>query len=118
MSKLIGNAVNAKKGWVIPATLIAGACFWVLPAGINLPNYDPDWISLILIYWCFAMPGKIGLGYAWCVGLFLDILSFGTLGRYALSKVVIVFPRSAFCISRARISGMAAKFCDSFSACY
>jgi rod shape-determining protein MreD len=91
VSKLIGNTSHTKKWWVIPGTLVIAFCFWVLPGGLQGQNYAPDWISLILIYWCFAIPRKIGLGSAWLTGLLLDVVSFGVLGRYALSKVVIVF---------------------------
>jgi len=80
-----------KKWWIIPATLAVAFVFFAIPAGPNWQNYSPDWISLILIYWCFAIPGKISLGSAWSIGLLLDVVSFGILGRYALSKVLIVF---------------------------
>ena len=62
MSQLIGNTPHTKKWWVIPGTLAIAFCFWALPAGPGWQNYAPDWVSLILIYWCFAIPGKVSLG--------------------------------------------------------
>ena len=88
---MIGNTSYTKKWWVIPGTLAVAFCFWALPAGPGWQNYAPDWVSLVLIYWCFAIPGKVGLGSAWLTGLLLDVVSFGILGRYALSKTIIVF---------------------------
>ena len=91
MSQLIGNTSHTKKWWVITGTLAIAFCFWALPARPGWQNYAPDWVSLILIYWCFAIPGKVSLGSAWLTGLLLDVVSFGVLGRYALSKMIIVF---------------------------
>ena len=88
---MISNSSRSKKWWVIPITLLIAFCFFAVPTGGSLNNYNPDWISLVLIYWCFAVPKKIGLLPAWLIGLFLDVVSFGTLGRYALSKLVLVF---------------------------
>ena len=79
-----------KKWWVIPATLAAGIVFLSIPAGPSWQNYNPDWISLVLIYWCFATPGRINLTSAWLTGIFLDVVTFGVLGRYALSKFLII----------------------------
>ncbi len=80
-----------KKWWVIPGSVIIAFCFWCVPAGPGWQNYSPDWVSLALIYWCFAIPGKVGIGSACMVGLLMDVVSFGLLGRYALSKAIVVF---------------------------
>ena len=85
------NTTPHKKWWVIPVTLAVAIILSAIPSGSNWPSYKPDWVSLVIIYWCFAVPGKIGLGSAWLIGILLDVVSFGVLGRYALSKVLIVF---------------------------
>ena len=87
---MIGTRARPKKWWTIPGTLIVAFCFWAVPAGPGWQSYSPDWVSLVLIYWCFATPGKVGIGSAWLVGLLMDVVSFGLLGRYALSKAVVV----------------------------
>ena len=80
-----------KRWWVIPGTLAVGIVFLSIPAGPSWQNYNPDWVSLVLIYWCFAIPSRIKLPSAWLTGIFLDVVTFGAVGRYALSKVLIVF---------------------------
>lgn len=85
------NTSRQKKWWVIPATLAIAIVLTAIPNGSTWKNWTPDWVSLILIYWCFAIPSRISLGSAWLIGLLLDVVSFGTLGRYSLSKVLIVF---------------------------
>ena len=54
-------------------------------------GYVPDWVTLVLIYWCMAAPQRVGVGAAWLVGLGLDLLSFGLVGSHALTKTVIAF---------------------------
>jgi rod shape-determining protein MreD len=51
----------------------------------------PDWVALVLIYWCLAMPDRIGLGTAWLVGLFLDVVYGSLLGQHALAKTLVAF---------------------------
>ena len=85
------NTPSHKKWWIIPATLAVAVVFVAIPAGPVWQSYTPDWTSLIIIYWCFAIPGRINLGSAWLIGILLDIVSFGVLGRYAFSKMLIVF---------------------------
>ena len=51
----------------------------------------PDWVALVLIYWCLAMPDRIGLGTAWVVGLLLDVVYGSLLGQHALAKTLVAF---------------------------
>ena len=51
----------------------------------------PDWVALVLIYWCLAMPDRIGLGTAWLVGLLLDVVYGSLLGQHALAKTLVAF---------------------------
>ena len=46
---------------------------------------------LVLIYWCLALPGKVNIGIAWIVGLFLDVLTGTLLGQHALALAVVAF---------------------------
>ena len=64
---------------------------FALPVGEEWKNYMPAWVTLVLIYWCLAAPEKITLGTGWLIGLGLDILAFGLLGRYALTKTLITY---------------------------
>jgi len=64
---------------------------FALPVGAEWKSYMPAWVTLVLIYWCLAAPKKITLGTGWLIGLALDILAFGLLGRYALTKTLITY---------------------------
>ncbi len=77
--------------WVIPATFLASYVLISFPISPQWRSYSPDWVTLVLIYWCMAAPQRVGVGAAWLVGLGLDLLTFGLVGSHALTKTVIAF---------------------------
>jgi len=62
---------------------------------IPLPNwataYRPDWIVMVLIYWCLALPGRVGPGTGWFVGILIDVMRAEVLGVHALGLVTVAF---------------------------
>lgn len=62
---------------------------------VPLPNtvviYNPDWVALVIIFWCINIPDRFGVGWAWTVGLLTDVLTGRLLGQYALSYCIIAF---------------------------
>ena len=73
------------------ASLLLGMVLRIMPLQRELFVYNPDWVLLFLIYWALAIPERVGLGYAWCMGLLVDALTGRTLGQHALAYSVIVF---------------------------
>ncbi len=63
----------------------------VVPVPNWAEQFRPDWVGLVLIYWCMAIPGRIGIGSGFLVGLVQDVLYGSLLGQYALSKTIIAF---------------------------
>ncbi len=77
--------------WVVVVSLLAAALLNILPVGLAGGYFQPDWVALVLIYWCLWDPERIGAGVGWGAGMLMDALDFGVLGRYALGKTVIAF---------------------------
>ena len=82
---------SRQRAWVIPATFLASYVLISFPVSPQWRGYSPDWVTLVLIYWCMAAPQRVGVGVAWLVGLGLDLLTFGLVGSHALTKTVIAF---------------------------
>jgi rod shape-determining protein MreD len=84
---MTGTQPNGR--WVIVLSLLIA----FLLSGITLPGaldrYRPDWVALTLIYWCMALPHRVGISAGWGVGLFLDIGRGGLLGQHALALAVV-----------------------------
>ena len=54
---------------VVLASLLLAMVLRIIPLPKEWFVYNPDWVLLFLIYWAMAVPERVGLGYAWCVGL-------------------------------------------------
>ena len=51
----------------------------------------PPIVLMILIYWTLAYPNIVSLGYAFIVGIIMDIVQFMPLGHSALSFSLTIF---------------------------
>jgi len=51
----------------------------------------PDWVALVLAFWCIRQPRKIGIGIAWVMGLLVDAGNGALLGQHALAYAVLAF---------------------------
>lgn len=49
----------------------------------------PNWVLLVLFYWCLVAPDRVGVFTGWSVGLFVDILNFTVLGQHALTQALV-----------------------------
>lgn len=78
-------------GYVITLTLLIGFILTIIPLPEWASIYRPQWVALILIYWCMAMPERIGVGISWTAGLLLDVLTGTLLGQHALGFSVIAY---------------------------
>jgi rod shape-determining protein MreD len=87
---LIGSSAP-RSAWLVAASFLAAACLNILPLGWLGGYFQPDWVSLVLIYWCIREPERTGAGVGWVSGLLVDLVSGGILGRYALGKTVLGF---------------------------
>ena len=51
----------------------------------------PEWVAMVLIYWCMAVPQRVGVGVGWIMGLFLDVVHGALLGQHALALAVVAY---------------------------
>jgi rod shape-determining protein MreD len=77
--------------YVIYLTLLAGYLLTLMPMPEWASSYRPQWVALILIYWCMAIPERVGVGVGFSTGLLLDVLSGTLLGQYALGLSVVAY---------------------------
>jgi rod shape-determining protein MreD len=62
---------------------------WPLPDWLT--NWRPAWVPIFLIYWCMAIPDRVGIAVAWFLGLLLDVIHSNILGQNALGMVLIAY---------------------------
>jgi len=81
----------ARSRLIIAATLLAALVLTILPWPVWTEQFRPDWVALVLIYWCMALPSRVGVGTGFTTGLILDVLYGSMLGENALAKALIAF---------------------------
>lgn len=72
-------------------TLAAAMVLRVMSLFPFAAELNPDWIALVLIYWCIALPERFGVFTAFIIGLLTDVLTGCLLGQYALTYVLISY---------------------------
>jgi len=78
-------------GIVILISFAMAFVLMMLPVSDVLEMYRPKLITLVLIYWCIAVPHRVGVFTGWLVGFFLDIHTDSLLGLHALTLAVIAY---------------------------
>jgi rod shape-determining protein MreD len=51
----------------------------------------PDFVALVLLYWCAHKPYRVGIGIAWMVGIIADVADASLFGQHALAYAVLAF---------------------------
>ena len=62
-----------------------------LPLPENAISFRPDWLLLVLIYWCMALPDRVGIFTGWILGLILDVMYGSLLGQNAMALAIISY---------------------------
>lgn len=78
-------------GQVILLSFVAALMLTLAPLPEWAAHLRPAWVAMVLIYWCMALPERIGVGVGWIAGLFLDVISGSLLGQYALTLTLIAW---------------------------
>jgi rod shape-determining protein MreD len=51
----------------------------------------PDFVALVVLYWCIHQPRKVGFASAWLLGLAMDVAEGSLFGQHALAYSVLAF---------------------------
>lgn len=79
--------------WFIGLSIIAALLFNFLPTS-NWPGM-PDWLALVLCFWCVREFRRVGMGWAFLLGLVMDVADGAVLGQHSLAYVLLAFGASA-----------------------
>ena len=78
-------------GWIILLSFFVAYLLAVVPFPRWAMLFRPEWVAIVLIYWAMALPYRIGIGFAWVIGMLMDSLSGSLLGLHALTYAIIVY---------------------------
>jgi rod shape-determining protein MreD len=80
----------ARPAFII-ATLVGALLMNLLPWSGGWLAIRPDFVALILLFWCIEQPRKIGFATAWLLGLLMDVADASLLGQHALAYSILAY---------------------------
>ena len=78
----------AHNGVIIIFTLLIALMASIMPMPLNADAFRPDWVLIVLMYWCMALPGRVNILTAWVMGFLLDVLLGSVLGVHAAAMAI------------------------------
>jgi rod shape-determining protein MreD len=69
--------------------------FALVLALLPMPDWTvwlrPSWVLMVLIYWAMMTPYRISVGFAWILGIIVDLLNGTVLGEHALAYTIVIY---------------------------
>lgn len=78
-------------GAFIGFTLVVALLLNLLPWSGSWLWIKPDFVALVLLYWCVEQPRKVGFVSAWLLGLLMDVADGTLFGQHALSYSILAY---------------------------
>lgn len=76
---------------IILGTLVAALILAILPLPEWARLYRPQWVTLVMIYWCLTLPHRVSVGTGFLLGILLDVMTGTLLGQQALGLSLIAY---------------------------
>lgn len=83
--------IRHRGGWVILMSFLIALILTILPLPVWGEFARPEWVALVLVYWCMALPERVGVIAGWLAGLLQDALTGTLLGAHALAFALVAF---------------------------
>jgi rod shape-determining protein MreD len=77
--------------WVIVLSFLVAFMLTAVPLPDWALSWKPAWIAIVLIYWCIALPERIGVISGWIIGLILDVMHGSILGQHAFGLSFVAY---------------------------
>lgn len=76
---------------IILLTFLVALMASIMPLPLSVDAFRPDWVLVVLLYWCLALPSRVNVISAWVLGFILDVLLGSTLGVHAGAMAIAVY---------------------------
>ena len=80
----------------VAATLVIALLMNLLPLSGTALMLRPDFLALVLLYWCIQAPRFVGVGIAWFMGLLMDVGDATIFGQHALAYAFLAYAAEYF----------------------
>jgi rod shape-determining protein MreD len=75
----------------VALTLVGALLLNLLPLSGRALELRPDFLALVLLYWCIQAPRFVGVGIAWLMGLLMDVGDATLFGQHALAYAFLAY---------------------------
>jgi rod shape-determining protein MreD len=82
--------------WFILVTCFLGLIANMAPVSGLVLVLRPDFLALVILYWCIQEPRYMGVGIAWILGLVMDVADATVFGQHALAYAVLAYAAEYF----------------------
>ncbi len=82
---------NSRRLWVIALSFVIALVLTAMPLPQWASAWRPAWVGMVLMYWCIALPQRVGIASGWCIGLLVDVLTGALLGQNALGLTLVAY---------------------------
>ena len=82
---------GSRGAWAIAASFVVAFMLTALPLPDWAAPWRPAWVALVLVYWCLALPHRIGVVTGWSIGLLLDVMHGSLLGQHAFGLATVAY---------------------------
>jgi rod shape-determining protein MreD len=79
------------KNAYIVITILVALFLNGLPWGGIWLMLRPDFVAVVLLYWCMHKPWRFGIGLSWAVGILADVADASLFGQHALAYTLLAF---------------------------
>ena len=78
-------------GGIIVISFVVAFMLMAMPLPEWAINWRPAWVAMVLIYWCMALPHRVGIGIGWSMGILLDVLQGTLFGQNAIGLAILAY---------------------------
>jgi rod shape-determining protein MreD len=82
---------KSNRGWVIALSFVVAFMLTAAPLPDWALPWRPAWIAMVLVYWCMALPERVGVLTGWMIGLVLDVMHGSILGQHAFGLAFVAY---------------------------
>ena len=79
--------------WFIFFSLLVAVALNFLPTA-HWPGV-PDWVALVRCFWCVREFRRVGMGWAFLLGLLMDVADGAVLGQHCFAYVLLAYTAAA-----------------------
>jgi len=82
---------HARSLFALLGSFLTALFLTLLPMPLWTSWFRPEWLLLVTMYWCLALPHRVSLGSAWCIGILLDVINGTAFGLHSIPMLVIAY---------------------------